>query len=201
MGTHMNAYVELDYDTRSRPFTDPTQVYSLTDGSFALDKHYRVFDAIAGGRNSVMAPEDQNPARIPLIAPRGMPAPCSAAVAWDYYYMVAETADSPDTYVWPAHQRVLPSVAEDWLAKEGCHEAEFVQWFNCGPKHRNWRVVSAPGLYNASWLALAEFDLSLEHHSLDLKSLPIEYRIIRTAMLMLVDELGPERVRLVVWFS
>ena len=62
----MNAYVELDYDKRSQPFTDPTQVYSLTNGSFALDKGYQVFDALAGGRNSVMAPEDQDPQR-PLV--------------------------------------------------------------------------------------------------------------------------------------
>jgi hypothetical protein len=95
----------------------------------------------------------------------------------------------------------LPRVAEDWLTKEGCHEAEFVQWFNCGPKHRVWRVVSAPGLYNASCLRLDEFDDSLKHHSLDLKDLPVEYRIVRAAMSMLVDEHGPERVRLVVWFS
>ena len=41
---------------------------------------------------------------------------------------------------------------------KGCHEAEFFQWFNCGPEGRVWRVVSEPGLYNASWLRLDEFD-------------------------------------------
>src|SRR5262249_40529863 len=160
-----------------------------------------VFDALAGGRNSAMSPEDQEPASIPLIPPRGMPTPCSAAVAQDYYYIVAEATEPPDHYVWPAHRCVLPPVAEGWLTKAGSHEDEFVQWFNCGPKRRVWRVVSAPGLYNASWLRLDEFDLSLKHHSLELKNLPVEYRIIRAAMSMLVDEHGPERVRLVVWFS
>src|SRR5262249_18143150 len=170
MGTYMSAYVEVDYDMRSQPFSDPTQVYSLTNGSFALDKGYHVFDALAGGRNSAMSPEDQEPASIPLIPPRGMPTPCSAAVAQDYYYIVAEATEPPDHYVWPAHRCVLPPVAEGWLTKEGSHEAEFVQWFNCGPKRRVWRVVSAPGLYNASWLRLDEFDLSLKHHSLELKN-------------------------------
>jgi hypothetical protein len=76
-----------------------------------------------------------------------------------------------------------------------------MQWVNCEPEGRVWRVVSAPGLYNASWLRIDEFDAALKHHGLNLTGLPIEYRIIRAALSQLVEERGLTRVRLVVWFS
>jgi hypothetical protein len=64
-----------------------------------------------------------------------------------------------------------------------------------------WRVVSLPGLYNASWLRPTEFNAALEHHGLDPDGLPVEYRIIRAALAQLVEQHGPQRVRLVIWFS
>src|SRR5262249_45436146 len=129
MGTDMSAYLEFDYDRRSQPFTDPTQVYSLTNGSFACLRGYEVFDALAGGRDAVMAPEDRDPRHAPLFARRGMPSPCSAAVGWDYYYVVAEAPELPDRYFWPEHRCVTPHLAAEWLRNEGSHEANFVQWF------------------------------------------------------------------------
>jgi hypothetical protein len=201
MGTYMSAYLEFDYDKHSQPFTDPTKVYSLTNGSFAFDRGHEVFDALAGGRDAAMAPEDRDPRHAPLFAPRGMPSPCSAAVGWDYFHVVAEAPELPNRHFWPEHRCVSPQLAAEWLRNEGCHEANFVQWFNCGPKNRVWRVVSAPGLYNASWLRLNEFDAALKHHGLEIKALPIECRIVREAFSLLVEEHGPERVRLVVWFS
>ena len=58
-----------------------------------------------------------------------------------------------------------------------------------------------PGLYNASWLHLNEFDAAPEHHGLNLVALPVKYSIIRAAQSQLVEQHGPERVKLVVWFS
>lgn len=201
MGTYMAAYIEVDHSEGSPPFTDPMQVYSLTQGSFAFRKDYDVFDALAGGRDAAMAPEDREPSCAPLFAPRGLPSPCSLAVGWDYFRLVADPPVLPDRHFWPEWRCVSSAVAAQWLQKEGCHEAKFVQWFNCEPEGRVWRVVSVPGRYNASWLLLDEFDAALKHHGLDLTMLPVEHRIIRAALSQLAERHGPARVRLVVWFS
>src|SRR5262249_33711861 len=66
VGTYMSAYVEVDHGEGSPPFSDPMQVHSLTEGSFAFNKDYEVFDALAGGRDAAMAPEDRDPSRSPL---------------------------------------------------------------------------------------------------------------------------------------
>jgi hypothetical protein len=198
MGTYMSAYIEVDYAVQLPPFIDPQQVYSLTAGSFMLGKEYEVFDALAGGRDAAMAPEDRDPNRAPLFAPRGMPSPCSSAVGQDYFYLVAEPPDLPNRYFWPADRCVPPDVAAAWVRDQGCHEATFLQWVN---GDRTWRVVSEPGLYNASCLRPDEFDAALRHHRLNLAELPAEYRIIRSAMAQLAEQYGPARVRLVVWFS
>jgi hypothetical protein len=201
MGTHMSAYIEVDYGEGSPPFTDPVQVYSLTEGSFVFGKDYEVFDALAGGRDAAMAPEDRDPRRAPLIAPRGMPLPCSPAVGWDYFRLVADPPVLPDRHFWPEWRCVSSVAASEWLRRESSCEAEFFQWFNCEPEGRVWRVVSQPGLYNASWLRPDEFNAALEHHGLDLATLPVEYRILHSALSQLAEQQGSERVRLIVWFS
>ena len=201
MGTHMSAYIEVDHGLQVMPFSDPIQVYSLTEGSFVLDKRYDVFDALAGGRRDVM-PQDDDPSRSPLIARRGMPQPCSLSVGWNYFFVVCDKSHLPDRNFWPESRSVAPDVAAEWLREKGSHETTFVQWFNVGgPGELVWRVVSEPGLHNATWLYLDEFDQSLRHHGLDLTELPIEYRVIRTALSQLANEFGRERVRLVIWFS
>jgi hypothetical protein len=197
----MSAYVEVDYGARSPPFSDPTQAHSLTEGSFAVDKDYAVFDALAGGRDGAMAPEDRDPSRAPLFAPRGIPSPCSLAVGWDYYRLIADPSDLPDGHFWPKWRCVSSAVAAEWVREKRSHEAEFLQWFNCEPGGLTWRVVSEPGFYNASWLWPDEFDAALHHHGLGLAGLPVEYRIIRSALAQLAEQCGPQRVRLVLWFS
>jgi hypothetical protein len=198
----MSAYVEVDYGERWPPFSDPVQVHSLTEGSFAFGKDYEVFDALAGGgRDASMALEDRDPRRAPLIAPRGMPSPCSPAVGWEYFRLVAEPPNLPNHHFWPERRCVSPAVAAEWLGNKGCHEARIFQWFNCEPEGRVWRVVSAPGLYNASWLRLSEFDAALKQHGLRLAALPVEHRISRAALSVLGDRHGLERARLVAWFS
>lgn len=201
MGTYMSAYVEVDRGVGWPPFTDPVQVHSLTEGSFAFGQDCDVFDALAGGRDAAMAPEDRDPRAAPLIAPRGMPSPCSPSVGWEYFRLVADPPVLPDRYFWPEWGCVSSAVAAEWLRGKGCHEAEFFQWFNCEPKGRVWRVVSVPEHYNASWLRPAELDAALKHHGLDLARLPAEYRIVRMALSQLGEQHGQERVRLVVWSS
>ena len=44
VATYMSAYIEVDHGEHSHPFSDPAQVYSLTEGSFAFGKDYEVFD-------------------------------------------------------------------------------------------------------------------------------------------------------------
>jgi hypothetical protein len=197
----MSAYIEVDHGEGSPPFSDPIDVHSLTEGSFAFGKDYDVFDALAGGRDAAMARGDPNPSRAPLISPRGMPSPYSPAVASDYFRLVADPPILPDHRFWPEWRCVSSAAAAEWLWERNCQEAEFFQRFNCEPEGRAWRVVSLPGLYNASWLRPDEFSAALEHHSLELATLPVEYRIIRAALSQLVEQHGTERVRLVVWFS
>jgi hypothetical protein len=201
MGTYLSAYIEVDYSVGSPPFTAPDQVLSLTEGSFSFSKDYEVFDALAGGRDATAAPEDRDPSCAPLIAPRGMPSPCSQSVGWDYFRLVTDPPIVPDRYFWPAWRCVSSAVAAGWLRGGSSHEAEFLQTVNCGPRPWMWLVVSEKGHFNASWLRLDEFDASLKYHGLDLATLKIEYRIIRSALSQLVEQFGLKRVRLVVWFS
>jgi len=200
MGTYMSAYIEVDLGGRSPPFSDPMQIFSITEGSFAFDKDYEVFDALADGRSSGMTFDDHETHRAPLLPPRGMPSPCSSAVGWGYFRLVADPLNLPDSHFWPESLCISPEVAAEWLRNGGCHEAEFLQWFNCPPEGRIWRVVSVPKLYNASWLSLDEFDAALEHHGLSLVRLPVEYRIVRAALSLLASDHGNARVRLVIWF-
>jgi hypothetical protein len=202
MGTYMSAYLEVDHGIDLAPFTDPTQIYSLTDGSFSFNKDYEVFDALAHGRSILYPVEDQDPKHRPLFAARGMPMPCGPEVAHDYYRLVAEPPDLPNDYFWPNDRCVSPAQASEWLRTGKCHESEAFQHFNCPPCGPLWwPVVSTPGLHNASWLRLDEFDTSLAHHGLELSALRVEYRVLRAAFSLLVDEYGLSRVRLVLWFS
>lgn len=202
MGTYMSAYIEIDYGKQLLPFSDWKQVHSLTEGSFTFDKDYEVFDALAGGREDSAPPEDRDPNRAPLFAPRGMPSPCSQAVGWNYFYLITESSDLPNEHFWPAWRCVTPEMAAAWVRDRGCHEAEFLQWIACWPPEgRTWRVVSAPSQYNASWLNADEFDAALAHHGLELQKLPVEYRILRSALSLLIETHGQQRVRLIVWFS
>jgi hypothetical protein len=197
----MSAYVEVDHGESLPAFCDPVKVYSLTEGSFTFDKDYEVFDALAGGRDATMAPEDRDPSRVPLFATRGMPSPCSLTVGRDYYRLVADPPDLPDRHFWPQWGCVSSAVAAEWVRDKGCGEAEFLQWFNCVPENLLWPVVSVPGVYNATWLRPDEFDAALRHHGLKLARLPAVYRIIRSALALLSEQHGSERVRLVLWFS
>jgi hypothetical protein len=198
----MSAYIEVDHGDQPIPFSDTVQIYSLTEGSFSFSGYnYDAFDALEYGREASAAPEDRDPLRAPLFAPRGMPSPCSLAVGWDYYYAVADPPELPDRYFWPQRRCVTSAEAHEWLEKKGCHEAKFLQWFNCEPEGKIWRVVSEANLYNATWLHIEEFDASLAHHELNIAALPIEYRVIRSALSLLGEKYGNERVRLVIWFS
>ena len=201
MGTCMSVYIEIDYSDRLPSFSDPTQVYSLADGSFVLGKDYTVFDVLAGGRQASMRPEDRDSEREPLIPPRGMPSPCSSSVGWDYFRIVADPPELPNKYFWPERLCVSSATAADWRENGGCERAKVHQWFNCESDEIDWDVVSLPGLYNASWLRLDELDTALAHRHLEIDALPIQYGIIRDAMIALVGKYGQERVRLVFWFS
>jgi hypothetical protein len=201
MGTYMSAFIEVDHSDGLPPFSDPVRIYSLTEGSFSFGKDYEVFDALAWGRDSQMSPEERDPARRPLIAPRGMPSPQSLVVAQSYFYLVVAPPDLPDQHFWPAHRCVAPGRAEEWARQRGAVRSQVVQWFNCEPRDRTWQVVAEPGLYNASWLLLPEFDAAVAHHGLRLEELPAEYSIVRQALSLLGQQHGEERIRLVVWFS
>jgi hypothetical protein len=201
MGTYMSAFIEVDHGDGLPPFSDPMQIYSLTEGSFSFGKDYKVFDALAWGRESQMSAEDRDPAPRPQFAPRGMPSPQSLDVAQNYFYLVATPPDLPDQYFWPAHRCVAPGTAEQWARQRGAVTSEVIQWFNCGPRDRTWQVVAEPGLYNSSWLLLPEFDAALAHHGLRLEDLPVEFSIVRQALSLLGQQHGAERVRLVLWFS
>lgn len=198
MGTYIDAVLEMDLSDGETPFADAGSIDSLTTAGWLLDRDYGVFDALAGGRSAVLPPDVQDLRSEPLIPPRGMPNPCSLAVAHHYYFIVAETTELPDRSFWPAHRCVTPDIASDWIRNKRCHEGNVVQWI---PGDRTWRVVSEPGNYGATWLSLEEVDASLAHHAIQWDSLRISYRILRDAMATLVQEFGSSRVRMTLWFS
>lgn len=201
MGTYIDAFIEIDHRDDSEPFSAVEQIHSLTDGSFILSRAYDVFDALAGGRESVMAAEDRDPSCQPLILPRGIPSPRSLTVSQRFLYLVDDPVDPagpPDRNFWPKDRCVDPDEADEWVKTKDCFRAEVIQWFNGS---RVWPAVSEPGFYNASWLWPREFDESLAHQNLTLAELPVDYSILRTAMVMAEDHYGKHRVRLVVWFS
>ncbi len=197
MGTYLSAFIEFDRSDMLPAFSDTSQIESLTEASFSFGKDYEVFDALGDGRNGAMRGEDYDPLQAPLIPPRGIPTPCDLYVGWAYFYLVLDDAEPADRYFWKVERSVSPAQAEEWVRERSSVMCEFRQWVN---GEQLWRVVSNPELYNASWLTLEEFDRSLRHHNLLLESLPIEYRIVRSAMSQLVDECGPDRVRLTFWF-
>jgi hypothetical protein len=194
----MSAHIEVDYGKKKPPFADSEQIFSLTGASFSFDRRYEVFDALAGGREVFYAGEDRDPKRRPLISPRGMPSPCSLAVAQEYFYLIRKRGDVPDKYFWPSARCVTPRVASSWVRHKGSHESEVLQWFNGS---RTWKVVSDPVNRAASWLRLKEFDNALAHHRVNIKRVPACYEAVRAAMGVMVRRHGESRVRLVLWFS
>ncbi len=202
MGTYMSAFIETDQGVASSPFSDSERIFTITEGSFVFGKDYEVFDALAGGRKAGMRPEDRDPTREPKFQPRGMPDPRSLVVAQSFFYLVCDPEELPDRHFWP-HARCVPrSEAENWVRIKGCVESEVIQTFNTrGAGLLRWHVVPDPVCYNASWLWPHEYEEALQHHGLDLESLPVEYLILRNVMELLERKHGREKVRLVIWFS
>ena len=198
MGTDMEVQLEMDESNEEPAFSAARSIHSLTTGSFLVDRDYSIFDALAGGRDSVLPHQDRDPRSAPLFAPRGLPNPCSISVARSYYFLVAKPNDPPNCQFWEPHRCVTPETAKEWLRYEGCHEGKVVQWIN---GDRTWRVVSGPGNYNATWLSFDEANASLKHHGLTWDSSPITFRALRDAMACLVREYGSPRVRMTLWFN
>ena len=199
MATYMYPFTEIDYGDGLPPFSDVQQIFSLTEGSFNVHD-YTLFDALAGGREDSLAPEDRDPARRPKFAPRGIPTPRSLAVSQCFLYLIDDPIDvsgAPDRHFWPADRCVDPDEADEWV-KKGSVRTEVVQWFN---GNRVWPAVSEPIFYNATWLWLSECDEAIKHHGLSLDALPVEYVIIREALRRIEERYGQQRARLVVWFS
>lgn len=220
MGTSMKAYIEFDCSAVAPPFTDAMQILSLTEGAFSLSRDYLVFDALAGGRQARMAPEDQNPDNTPKYAPKGMPVPQSIEVAQDFFRLVANPEHPPNHYFWPAHRCISTAEAREWMRESECFQSTVIQTVNClgfDPCHYmadddlapvivehgqiRWHVVAEREFYNPTWLCLEDLDDSLAHRGLELGSIPVEYLILRNSMATLVEKYSRERVRLVIWFS
>ena len=117
MGTYIDAFIEIDHSDDSGLFSAVEQIHSLTDGSFILSRAYDAFDALAGGRESVMAAEDRDPSRQPLILPRGIPSPRSLTVSQRFLFLVDDPVDPagpPDRNFWPKDRCVDPDEADQW---------------------------------------------------------------------------------------
>lgn len=208
MGTNLHAFVEIDYADGRPPFSERGQIFSVTDGSFDPDRNYEAMDALAGGRELQMAREDRDPKTVPLISPRGMPNLRSPQVAEAYFFIVASPSNVPDPYFWRQHRCVSQDVADEWVRSKGSIRSTEIQDFNLPrakdgstPENLSWQVVSDPAFHTASWLTLEEFDASLRHHDLNLAELPVGYAIIRSAMSLVAERRGTDRVRLIVWFD
>jgi hypothetical protein len=200
MGTYLNAYIEHDSSSESLPFSQWEQIESLTEGSFSFHWAYDVFDSLAFGRSCLYSEEMRADRLQPLYPARGMPTPCNLAVAQDYFSLITDQAKAADPHFWPESGCVSREVADQWVREESSHFAVIHQWFNCPSGGTQWQMVSKPGNYNASWLLLREFDAALEHYGLHVDSIPIEFRIVRSAMELLTKEYGHDRVRLTLWF-
>lgn len=202
MGTHIVVFIEIDFGGVVPPFSDPTQIYSLTEGSFLLDRDYRLFDALAGGRSHLLSHEDRDADRIPLISPRGVPSPCSLVVASNYYRLILAPDDRlPDRHFWDKEKCIPSTVADQWTQAGQSIRATVLQWVNSDVEGRTWPVVSLPHLSSPGWLKLDEVDRSLKHHGLDLSETVSTFRILRSAMKSAIEEHHNDRVRLVFWFE
>jgi hypothetical protein len=62
-------------------------------------------------------------------------------------------------------------------------------------------LVSDPNWHTASYLSLEEIRRSLQHHSIDLSSTPLQFHAVIAAMEALERGFGAGRTRIVFWFD
>lgn len=199
MGTDIHAFIETD---ATGEFSSADSIHSLTRDAFILDRDYDVFDALAGARERQMPESDRDAKRLPLIRARGIPSPRSLSVSRSFLFIVGDPVAAsmpPNEAFWPQQRCVTSAEAENWRKDNSdCVSATVVQRFN---GDHVWDAVSPLGFICPTWLTGAEFDQSLEHHSIRLIDLPVSYQILRKSLEMLEVELGANCVRLVLWFN
>lgn len=201
MGTYIYPYVEYDTREKGEPFSDSVHITSLTEKSFSTWWEYDVFDALGYGRAQLMSRAYRTDHLRPLFRPLGIPPCVSLAVARDYFELVVPRGKKPDKYFWSNSACVSERVALRRRARERCRFHTVVQSVNTGGAHHiSWRALPKSCYYNASWLSPMEYRRALAHHRLSFRKIGPEFSILNSAMSILENARGKDRVRLVFWF-
>jgi len=192
MGTDIHAFVEFD-DSDEKPFCR-NGIQSISAGSLVLERNYEIFDALAWGRSSQLELEHRAPP--PVVQPRGIPEILSKPAAWTYYSIVA-TADRPDPRFWPPEAVVDLSTADDW-EREGSGRSKIEQTGHYGMSPpQTWDLIARPCWHTATWLTPEEVVRALAR----CEGLPLTYHVLKAILAACVAQVGPHRVRLVLWFD
>jgi hypothetical protein len=214
MGTHIHAFLEIDWSSDGDPFAEQGDIFPFNTGEFLVWKDYQLFDALANGRSGNPG---LRPRKRPLYPARGIPDVISQSVAEWYYLQVIEPDEDPRELVteWCHSDDFLPgaiprdeadrcvAAGDSRLAPDPLVRDVILRVEDGAPQFRRVRrqLVSNPAWHHASWLTLSEIHAALDHFRLRVTKLNAEVQILLQAMALFEKSKGPERVRLVFWFD
>ena len=199
MGTDIHLFVEYDKGSES-PFSGKGDIFCLNSGEVFLQHDYRLFDALAGGRNYSLTNPKSRP---PLISPRGLPPLVSPQIYYRFYHIVDDTT-YPDLQFDQLSRWIIPlplvpeSVAKEWIEKGWSVLAPPENHQFARPKRQR---ISDPSWHSTSWLTLDEICLSLRHHDIVEGDLQPDMTACLAAMRSIEEIIGVGRTRIIFWFA
>lgn len=178
MGTHIHAFIEVDYATVGQPFGETAEVRCFNRGEFFIRNVYELFDALGDGRSRHFPPEAVG--RQATFPPRGLPSNPSYGVVARYAHPIVEPnaveARGRDSEPWPALRSVTPEEAERWVAQGWSHYYTPESRWSSGGIEPAW--VSNPEWRPASWLLLPEVYRALADFGLKVNELSPEVEAV-----------------------
>ena len=148
-------------------------------------RHYKMFDAIAGGRTG---------RQTALIPPRGIPKDCSQELMQRQFFVIASEADKLrrlENLPRGALKKVIDpaNVPEDYTVITAPNGDRYANWYGFFEGH--------PDSGNATWLDTNELQACFNH--IGQKTLQHEWHDLLVRMHTIEHEGG--RARLVIWFT
>ncbi|WP_434045013.1 hypothetical protein [Sorangium cellulosum] len=163
------------------PFT------ALSDGDFLLPRDYGLFAALAGVR--------AQPGFVPLRPPRGIPRDVSQHVADRYFVPVLEDERAR---AWGLGDHFTPPHAAQLVASGASHWLPDGTTTPLTPATHGY--IAHPDWHSASWLAVHEIRLALEHAQFSLDAASDEFVLLFQYVSAVAGKKGPS-TRVVFWFD